>query len=138
MTPAEHEEERTVIYPPHRPFVDRIEEAIQRYRARRRLDSAQENIFTKYLLLGGVDATMRQFQSTDKMGDDQLEDATKADIRQMTAGDVIERGDATNPRFYNPNEPEHWDVDFSGVVAGFLFVAVSCGTFVGKPANDPC
>ncbi|KAL2169083.1 hypothetical protein VTG60DRAFT_6505 [Thermothelomyces hinnuleus] len=122
MTPAEYNEERDVIYPPHRPFVDRIEECIQRYRARRRLNSDREYLFSRYLLLGGIDASVRQFQSTRTIGDDILEDATKNSIREMTADDVIQRGGDgnRNPRFYNPNYPEHWDVDFTGVAAGFV------------------
>lgn len=120
ITPAEHQEERTVLYPPHRPFVDRIEECIQRYRARRRLDSRRELMFSRYLMLGGVDATVRQFQGTKDIGADVLENATKADVREMTADDVIQRGGKQDSRFYNPNFPDHWDVDFAGVVSGYL------------------
>lgn len=122
MTPAEYEEERNVIYAPHRPFVDRIEECIQRFRARRRMDPEREYLFTRYLTLGGVDATVRQFQGTRDLNEDVLEDASKATVREMTADDVIQRGGErnSNPRFYNPNYPEHWDVDFTGIVAGFL------------------
>jgi hypothetical protein len=48
------------------------------------------------------------------------EDHTADEIRDMTADAVIHRGTHTDVRFYNPNEPDSWDVDFSGVVAGFL------------------
>ncbi|KAL2267166.1 hypothetical protein VTJ83DRAFT_4443 [Remersonia thermophila] len=122
MTPAEYNEERQVLYPPHRPFVDRIEECIQRFRARRRLDSHRNDLFSKYLMLGGIDATTRQFQSADNITDDVLEDAEKSAIREMTAEDVIQRGvgSNSNPRFFNPNDAEHWSVDFTGVAAGFL------------------
>ncbi|KAJ4300082.1 hypothetical protein N0V88_002751 [Collariella sp. IMI 366227] len=122
MTPAEHKEEKDVLYPSHRPFNDRIEECIQRYRARRRLDPEREQLFSRYLMLGGIDSTVRQFQSTAKIGNDVLKDASKAILREMTADDVIQRGgaDNNNPRFYNPNYPEHWDVDFTAVAAGFV------------------
>lgn len=122
MTPAEYNEEKDVLYPPHRPFVDRIEEAIQRFRARRNLGPHRDNLFSQYLCLGGVDSTVRQFQGSRAIGDDILEDATKSAVREMTADDVIHRGGNgnNNPRFYNPNSPEHWDVDFTGVAAGFL------------------
>jgi hypothetical protein len=35
---------------------------------------------------------------------------------------VIQRGadGNRNPRYFNPNYPEHWDVDFTGVAAGFV------------------
>ncbi|KAL2261329.1 hypothetical protein VTK26DRAFT_4377 [Humicola hyalothermophila] len=120
MTPAEYQEEKTVLYPPHRSFVDRIEECIQRYRARRRLDNRRELMFSKYLMLGGIDATVRQFQGTKNIGDEVLAEASKATIREITADDVIQRGGTQDGRFYNPNYPEHWDVDFTGVVSGFL------------------
>ncbi|KAL2020462.1 hypothetical protein VTK56DRAFT_8428 [Thermocarpiscus australiensis] len=122
MTPAEHYEEKNIIYPSHRPFVDRIEECIQRFRARRRMDPLRNHVFSSYLALGGVDASARLFQSTGNIGDDILEDATKADVREMTANDVIQRGGDGNrsSRYYNPNYPEHWDVSFTGVVSGFL------------------
>ncbi len=122
MTPAEYNEEQEVIYAPHRPFVDRIEECIQRFRARRRIGVERDVVFSRYLFLGGIDSTTRQFQGSRNIGDDVLDDATKGAVREMTADDVIQRGGDgnRNVRFYNPNYPEHWDVDFSGVTAGFL------------------
>ncbi|KAK3900526.1 Argonaute complex, subunit Arb1 [Staphylotrichum tortipilum] len=122
MTPAEYNEEQEIIYPSHRPFVDRIEECIQRFRARRRIGVDRDVVFSRYLFLGGIDSTTRQFQGTRNIGDDILDDATKGAVREMTADDVIQRGGDgnRNVRFYNPNYPEHWDVDFTGVTAGFL------------------
>ncbi|KAK3323795.1 Argonaute siRNA chaperone complex subunit Arb1-domain-containing protein [Cercophora scortea] len=120
LTPDEYEEERASTYPSHRPFVDRIEECVQRFRARRRMDSDRNLFFSRYLFLGGVDSSPRQFQSTRNLGDETLEDATKAEVREITADDVIQRGADADPRCYNPNNPEHWDVDFSGVAAGFF------------------
>lgn len=94
----------------------RIEECIQRYRARRRLDNVRSLLLDKYLALGGIDSSPRMFQGMKTID---VDDATNNEIREMTAGDVIYRG-STSSRYYNPNEPEHWDVDFAGVVAGFL------------------
>jgi len=120
LTPDEYEEERTVIYPADRPFVNRIEECVQRFRARRRMGSDRDNLFSKYLALGGVDTTVRQFQSTRKLGPEDLEDKTKSDIRQITADDVIRRGgENQDRRWYDPDHPDHWDVDFTGVAKGF-------------------
>jgi hypothetical protein len=121
MTPAEHNEE-TTIYPLHRPFVERIEECVQRFRARRRLNPAQSDLFSRYLFIGGIDSTQRQFCGVRNLDDDAFEGTTKAEMREITADDVIPRGLAQsgNPRFFNPNFPEHWDVDFAGVAAGFL------------------
>lgn len=121
MTPAQYQEEHEVVYPPHRPFVDRIEECIQRFRALRRMDNTQDNIFSAYLLLGGVDSRTRQFQGTSKLNNAALEGYTKAEVRDITADDVIPRGQgATDIRFYNPSAPEHWDINFTAVASGFL------------------
>jgi hypothetical protein len=122
MTPAEHEEEANLIYAPHVPFVDRIQECIQRFRARRRMTSERTTLFSRYLMLGGIDTTVRQFGGAQALTDEVLEDANRAAVREMTANDVIQRGGdgSYNPRFYNPNDPMHWDVDFTGIAAGFL------------------
>ncbi|KAK4169677.1 Argonaute complex, subunit Arb1 [Cladorrhinum sp. PSN259] len=123
MTPAEYEEERTVIYSSDRSFVDRIEECIQRYRARRRLEGDRNKLFSEYLLLGGVDATVRQFNSSAKISDETLQESSKSEIREMISDDVITRGretDSAYARYFNPNFPDHWDVDFTGVASGFL------------------
>ncbi|KAK3940320.1 Argonaute complex, subunit Arb1 [Diplogelasinospora grovesii] len=125
MTPQEAKEEREVIYPPNRAFVDRIEECIQRYRARRRLETDRNNLFSRYLMLGGIDATVRQFQSTSNISGEMLDGLSRDEIRVMTADDVIYRGGGSDhanfyTRWYNPNYPTGWDVDFTGVAAGFF------------------
>lgn len=120
MTPAEAWDEKNLIYSPDRSFVERIEEGIQRYRARRRLDAVRNQVFTQYLILGGVDATARQFQGADKLPDDLIRESTKGELRDMVSDDVIHRGGEGGGRFYHPASSEHWDVDFTGVVAGFM------------------
>jgi hypothetical protein len=80
------------------------------------MDSTRTNLFDKYLALGGIDTSPRMFQG---MGSMDVDDAGTNEIRHMTAGDVIHRGSASS-RYYNPSDAEMWDVDFSGVVAGFL------------------
>ncbi|KAK0667787.1 Argonaute complex, subunit Arb1 [Cercophora samala] len=120
MTPSEAWDEKNLLYPPDRPFEERIEEGIQRYRARRRLDSVRNQVLTQYLILGGVDATARQFQGADKLPDELIRESTKSDLRDMVSDDVIHRGGKGGGRFYHPATPEHWEVDFTGVVAGFM------------------
>lgn len=86
------------------------------------MTSERLNVFSKYLALGGVDTTQRQFTGTAKhvkhMKESGLYDAD--DIRMMTTNDVLSRGCDGTGRFFNPYYPEHWDVDFAGVVAGYL------------------
>ncbi|KAH9908424.1 Argonaute siRNA chaperone complex subunit Arb1-domain-containing protein [Xylariomycetidae sp. FL2044] len=116
MTPEEAAQEKEVLYSKDRPFADRIEECIQRYRARRRMDSERTNMFDKYLFLGGVDTSTRQFTG---MANDQeaMEEATADQIRTMTATDYV---GGSGSRFYDPGAPEDWTVDFEGVVKGYM------------------
>ncbi|KAJ8130936.1 hypothetical protein O1611_g2693 [Lasiodiplodia mahajangana] len=115
MTPAEAAEKKK-LYDPARPFADRIEECIQRFRFRRRLDSQRAAMFNKYLFLGGIDSSQRQF--TGMAGDrDVMAEADSEQIRTMTAVDFIMGNDN---RFYNPSNSDDWEVDFEAVAKGFL------------------
>lgn len=80
------------------------------------MDNNKENLLNKYLNLGGIDTAPRMFQSMDTI---KMDEETNDEIRGMTAGDVIHRGGA-NIRYYDPNDPDNWEVDFAGVAAGFL------------------
>lgn len=99
----------------------RIEDCIQRYQSRRRLAPDRALFFSKYLCLGGIDTTQRQFTGTAQLVKDFKEDEyTKEEIREITANACINRDGDPKGRFFSPSAPEHWDVDFAGVVAGFL------------------
>lgn len=89
---------------------------------RRRMTSDRLNVFSKYLALGGIDTSQRQFTGTAKHVKDMKEGGTydAEDIRLMTSNDVLDRGCKATSKFFNPYYPEHWDVDFAGVVAGYL------------------
>ncbi|KAK1961402.1 argonaute siRNA chaperone complex subunit Arb1 [Colletotrichum sublineola] len=115
MTPAEAQEERENIYHPDLPFVERIETCIQRYRARRRL-GASDQVFSKYLFLGGIDSTPRMFGGH---VDADLQDMTPEEKRAAKAVDTVHMSGGGS-RFYNDSDPVGWDVDFAGVAAGFL------------------
>ncbi|KAI1470328.1 Argonaute siRNA chaperone complex subunit Arb1-domain-containing protein [Daldinia caldariorum] len=115
-TPAQAAKEKKEIYNPSRPFSERIEECIQRYRASRRMSSERTMLFNKYLWLGGVDSSPRQFTG---FAEDReaMEGKDPDEVRQMTATDFV---GGSGPRFYNPLEPDDWFVDFEGIVKCFL------------------
>ncbi|KAJ2982522.1 hypothetical protein NUW58_g6421 [Xylaria curta] len=115
MTPAEALEKKT-RYDPTRPFTDRIEECIQSFRARRRLDSQRVAMFNKYLFLGGIDSSARQFtgMTNDR---DAMAEADAEQIRTMTAVDFI---GGNGSRFYDGSNSDDWEVDFEAVVKGFI------------------
>ncbi|KAI2470965.1 Argonaute siRNA chaperone complex subunit Arb1-domain-containing protein [Annulohypoxylon bovei var. microspora] len=116
MTPVEALKEKKEIYSKSRTFAGRIEECIQRYRANRRMGSERTMLFNKYLWLGGIDASQRQFTG---FAEDReaLAEADADEIRQMTATDFV---GGSGSRFYESSESEHWFVDFEGIVKGFL------------------
>lgn len=84
------------------------------------MNSEQTDIFSKYLLVGGIDALPRMFTGTGSRthGKPNYDGASKSEIRGIEANDVI--ADPLQSRFYNPDEPDHWDVDFTGVAAGYM------------------
>ncbi|RYP62942.1 hypothetical protein DL771_009506 [Monosporascus sp. 5C6A] len=94
----------------------RMEECIQRYRARRRLDQEQTQMFNKYLFMGGIDSQPRQFTGM-ALDTEALAEADKDQVRTMTAVDFI---GGAGSRFYELGEDEHWEIDFESVVKGFL------------------
>ncbi|RYP93675.1 hypothetical protein DL770_000206 [Monosporascus sp. CRB-9-2] len=109
ITPAEATEEKDI-------YSHRMEECIQRYRARRRLDQEQTQMFNKYLFMGGIDSQPRQFTGM-AMDTEALAEADKDQVRTMTAVDFI---GGAGSRFCEFGKDEHWEIDFEGVVKGFL------------------
>jgi Argonaute siRNA chaperone (ARC) complex subunit Arb1 len=91
-----------------------MELCIQRYRARRKFDSVRSNIFTKYLVLGGVDSGVKAFNGG--LDEGTLEASTAAEIAEIGASDYIRSGSI---KFYNTEDP-NWVIDFEGVAKGFL------------------
>lgn len=78
-------------------------------------------LFAKYLYLGGIDTTQRQFTGTAQHVKDWKGDGYCPDeLRAFMANEFLGRGGDPKGVFYSPGAPEHWDVDFAGVVAGFL------------------
>lgn len=118
ITPAEYDEECD-IYHQSRSFIERIEQCIQRYRARRNMDSSRSHIFNTYLLYGGIETGVKAFGGG-ALDKDALEDLNSNQIRAIAATDTVGKGDGTNRKFFHPDNFQHWTVDFGGVVKGFL------------------
>lgn len=117
ITPAEHEEERET-YSSSIAFHERMQSCIQKYRARRNLDSVRNNILTKYFMLGGIEAsTTKAF--TGGLDKATIEESTAEEIRAIKATDYVSTG---NKKYYDPLDTEGWVVDFEGVAKGFLCV----------------
>ncbi|EGD88847.1 hypothetical protein H112_03767 [Trichophyton rubrum D6] len=98
MTPAEHDEEKSI-------YDSRLEAAIQRYQAKRRLDPERRHIFTKYMAFGGVDVGPKMFEGNDQR-----------DLQSMDAEAIATATASSNI----PHDREKWNVDFETVAKGFL------------------
>jgi hypothetical protein len=124
MTPAEAQLERENLYHHSKPFVERIENCIQRYRAKRKLDEFRNHVFSKYLSLGGINSCVKQY--TSGIGRDDALDYDKDDHRLANARDWIttESGkdlEDFKSKFFNPSAPKDWwTVDFKAIAAAFL------------------
>ncbi|KXJ86182.1 Argonaute complex, subunit Arb1 [Microdochium bolleyi] len=116
LTPTEAILEQEELYSKNRLFIDRIEECIQRYRARRKMDNEQTSMFNKYMFLGGVDSEQRQFTGIAEDIERLAVSEDKDSLRIAMARDFV--GNAGS-RFYEPGSKD-WVVDFEGVVKGFL------------------
>jgi len=103
---------------PTDPSNRRIETCIQRYRARRKLDSIRGNIFSKYLILGGIEATNKAFTGG-ALDKETFATATAEEIAAVQATDFVRTG-SKNTKYYDPTEEEKWIVDFEGIAKGFL------------------
>ncbi|KAL5352110.1 hypothetical protein ACLOAV_002055 [Pseudogymnoascus australis] len=118
ITPEDHKEEVEQLYHFARPFAERIETCIQRYRARRKLDEERANIFNKYLALGGIDTTIKAF--TGGVDNETLDNFDGPTIADINATDVMFGGDEAGSKFYDPCAPQNWVVDFEGIAKAFL------------------
>lgn len=97
-----------------------MQNCIQRFRSRRRLQSERGLLFNEYLFLGGVDTCPGAFGGLSRHD---LKDLTPAQRREATATDIIYGTTAAGDRFYN-GDKEAWTVDFAGVAAGFFSVTL--------------
>lgn len=114
-----------------------MQNCIQRFRSRRRLNSTLNYYFNEYLFLGGVDTSPSPFSGQDPRA---LKDQglTPAEIREAAATDTIHTNNMTaGDKFYS-GDREHWSVDFTGVVSGFLSLPLCTITGLEKESLNLC
>ncbi|TID25883.1 putative rna-binding protein lupus la protein [Venturia nashicola] len=109
ITPAEHQENLD-CYHPDRQIHDRLEVAIQRFKARRKFHTSHSTAFNAWLKFGGVETGDRKFNG--KFDE-------KEKLEGMSAFDkAIEF--ATHQVGDDKGDPKLWVVDFVGVAEAFL------------------
>lgn len=107
ITPEEAEAEGR-MYDEDKPFVERIEIAIQRFKQKRRMQAIYAKVFDKFMSYGGVDCTPRAHQGL-----------SKTELKEMDAEEVA-RSLATHTVPWNRTDETQWTVDFLAVGAAFL------------------
>ena len=96
-----------------RTFSERIETAIQRYKAKRNFDSERKDIFDKYMSFGGIDTGPKMFSGG--LDANMLDEHSAQEIKDITATDFVGSDKADIGR-----DSSTWVVDFEGVIKGFL------------------
>ncbi|KAF2010079.1 hypothetical protein BU24DRAFT_496872 [Aaosphaeria arxii CBS 175.79] len=107
LPPAEAEEEEA-MYDPGKPFIERIELAIQRFKQKRRMHEIYAKVFAKWMKFGGVDNDPKIFGGL-----------SRQEMKSMNAEEIA-RATATYVVPWDRTDESKWDVDFLGVAEGFL------------------
>ena len=107
LAPAEAEEE-LAMYDPDKPFVERIEIAIQRFKQKRRMHEMYSKVFGKWMSFGGVDSGPRMFGGV-----------SQQEMKNMNSEEIA-RATATYHVPWDRSDEQKWVVDFVGVGEAFL------------------
>ncbi|KAF1955732.1 hypothetical protein CC80DRAFT_525921 [Byssothecium circinans] len=107
ITPAEAQEE-LAMYDPEKPFVERIELAIQRFKSKRRMHEMYAIAFNKWMKFGGVECGPRMFGGL-----------TNNDKAEMDSEEIA-RALATHHVPWDRADEKLWAVDFVGVGEAFM------------------
>ncbi|KAF2121538.1 Argonaute siRNA chaperone complex subunit Arb1-domain-containing protein [Lophiotrema nucula] len=107
ISPDDYNKER-ILYDPDKPFTERIEHAIQKFKMKKRMHEKYANVFNKWMLFGGVESMPRLFQGVSK------EELAGMDEEQKLQILSIHR--VPDDR----SDPNVWAVDFVGVAEAFL------------------
>ncbi|KAF1846604.1 uncharacterized protein K460DRAFT_417648 [Cucurbitaria berberidis CBS 394.84] len=107
QTPQEAAEEEA-LYDPDKPFLERIEIAIQRFKQKRRMHEMYAHVFDKLMRFGGVESGPRMYQGL-----------SKQEMADMDAEELV-RALATHNVPWDRADEKQWVVDFVGVAKAFL------------------
>jgi hypothetical protein len=107
LTPAEAAEEEE-IYSLAKPFVERIEIAIQRFKQKRRMHEMYAHVFNKLMRFGGIESGPRMYQGL-----------SKQDMNEM-GPEELARALATHTVPWDRSDEKRWIVDFVALCKAFL------------------
>lgn len=127
ITPKEHAESLDK-YSSSESFINRIEAAVQSFNSKRTMHQDTREIFSKFMLAGGVEGGANMFQSG--MTRDQLkkEGRSKEEIDQMIAYFAI--SESVKDAYYAHEDGNQkvatWIVDFDGLAKAFFSDTFMC------------
>lgn len=115
-----------------RQFSERIEAAIVRYKEKRKLNSKRGDMLSKYLSLGGIDTSIKQFQGDpdkekqnylldDEFGPD-YDGPTIFNVsgNMKPISSIFDNTQSAISKYYNPFAPQNWRVDWVGCAKAYL------------------
>jgi hypothetical protein len=100
--------EEEVMYDLDKPFVERMEMAIQRFKQKRRMHEMYAHVFNKLMRYGGIETSPRMYQGH-----------SKQDLADMNAEEIT-RAMATHTIPWDRADEKQWVVDFEGLAKAFL------------------
>jgi hypothetical protein len=104
----EEAEEEDMMYDEDKPFVERIEIAIQRFKQKRRMHEMYSKVFNKLMCYGGIESGPRMYQGL-----------SKTEMKEMDAEEIA-RALAVHNVPWDRADEKQWVVDFLGVGSAFL------------------
>lgn len=100
--------EEEALYDPDKPFVERIEIAIECFKQKRRMHQKYAHVFDKLMRFGGVEYGPRMYQGL-----------SRQEVADMDAEERV-RALATHSVPWNRSDEKKWVVDFVSVGKAFL------------------
>ncbi|KAH7398443.1 Argonaute siRNA chaperone complex subunit Arb1-domain-containing protein [Pyrenochaeta sp. MPI-SDFR-AT-0127] len=100
--------EEEAMYDADKPFVERIEIAIQRFKQKRRMHEMYAHVFDKLMRFGGIESSPRMCQGL-----------SKQEMAEMDAEELA-RALAVHTVPWDRSDEKQWVVDFAGVGKAFL------------------
>lgn len=117
IKPEEYEEDRKE-YDLDNVFTSRVETAITRFCAKRKMHENTRNIFSKFMVFGGMDCNQRQFIGG--LDEKAMEDYTKKEMAEMTAYYGVSERVLDGLYEDGADGVVTWNVDFEAVAKAFL------------------
>ncbi|KAK6539748.1 hypothetical protein TWF694_009944 [Orbilia ellipsospora] len=124
LTPAQFAENKE-LYDISKPVAERIETAVQKYRAKRKFtgtNTIRDQLLTDYLITGGINTAQKQFGGVDEkfIREHDAEDIAKFKATDYVPEKIHKAGIQRLEELDDNYEEPEYKVDFNYVVRGFL------------------